>query len=514
MRPIGIDLGTANSVVCEYVRGEARTIDIEGQATVPSIVYLDGGTPEVGRKAKRRVLMKPDQVLTSTKRVIGTNWSKEIQGRHYTPVDAACFVLAYLKEQAEAALNDTIRDVVVTVPAYFNDDQRRDTKLAAEKAGLNVLRLLPEPTAAAIAYGFDRERDQVILVFDLGGGTFDVSILEVQQNDFTVKAVDGNHMLGGDDFDNVIVEYLNQWIEDNNGTSVRTDNVAQQKLKDAAEEAKIALSERLSTDLSIPTLNVDIDRFTRKEFEALIQPYLDEMLEKTRDVIRQAGLTEEDLNRIVLVGGSSKIPVVEEQLTRHFKQPFRADDMDIYVAKGAALVCASMAAPTAEMGDMMARPVDLSFKDVIPHSLGVDFQDRESKKLFYVPILKKNTHYPCKGAALGVAIAWQEMVRMNIYRGEEADPKKNTHLGEVTLDISRENRSDYEVPVSAIFDLDKDGILTLTQAEMPLNTETVDDMEPLVKEAEMNNNLIPWEDAKALIDKHGFKTKTVTVKAV
>lgn len=520
MIPIGIDLGTSNSVVCKYEHGEATVVPLEGQATVPSVVYLDGGKPIVGRAAKSRILINPTQVLASTKRNIGTDWKKTIQGTRYTPVYAARFVLSYLKTQAEAELGTTIRDVVVTVPAYFNDDQRRDTKQAAEEAGLNVLRLLPEPTAAAIAYGLDKDRDQIILVFDLGGGTFDVSILEVLGNTFMVKAVDGNDRLGGDDFDLAIVEYLNTWIEENTDADVRSDPIAQQTLKEAAEEAKITLTERQSTDIVIPPLKVDIDRFKRSQFEKLIQPFLDEMLVKTQQVIRDAGLTVEDLNRIVMVGGSCKIPAVEAMLKEHFKQPYQADDMDVYVSKGAAIVCASLFAPT-DLVEPDDRPEALVFQDRFSHSLGIDIKRNVKRSFFstkrtiaFLPVIPRNTPYPCKEAVLGVAEEWQEKVRMQVYRGEDSLPEKNKKLGELTIELTPKNIGDHQVPVAAIFELDESGILTLTQVEMPLAPETADDLEQLFREAESRNSLVSWEQVKKMIQQYRFKTKKTTLKTI
>ncbi len=517
MRFIGIDLGTTNSVVCEYRNGEPHPVRIEGRTTVPSVVYIEGGAVQVGSTAKGKALIHPERALTATKRVIGSSWSKEIEGEDYTPIDSARHVLSYLKAQVEADGNGPVSDVVVTVPAYFDEAQRRDTKLAAESAGLNVLRLLPEPTAAAIAYGFDRERDQLILVFDLGGGTFDVSILEIQSNAFTVRAVDGNHKLGGEDFDDAIVAFLRNWIQSSSGKPAGTDSVTAQTLKEAAERAKIELSAKQSTDIIVPSLGVDIDRITRGEYVQLIQPHLDEMLQKTSDVMTQAGLGADDLNRVVLVGGSSKTPAIAEMLAQRIKQPYMADDMDVAVAKGAAVVCASLSAPTddlrpeVEAGD---RPVDLTFLDVIPQTLGVDFQDKKTREVFFVPILRRNTHYPTKGAALGVALPWQPKVKMGIFRGEAINPDENMKLGELTLEISRRNLGDEVVPVCGIFDLDENGILTLTQAEMPLTSDTRDDLTALFQVAEENENLIPWESVRQLIESHGFDTGSVKVKAV
>ncbi len=505
MKIIGIDLGTTNSVVCEYSRGETAIVKIDGKPTVPSVVHIDEkGTVEVGEKAKRKVFIHPESVLSSMKRHIGTDYTKKIQGHKYTPVEAACHVLSHLKEQAQSVLNDTIQEVVITVPAYFNEEQRKDTKKAAEKAGLDVLRLLPEPTAAAIAYGLNKEKDQTILVFDLGGGTFDVSILEVRNNNFIVKAVDGNSQLGGDDFDNAIVEYLNNWIEENTGQSVRGDQIAQQKLKEEAEKAKIDLAQAKSTEINIPGViggvDVEVERFTRKAFENLIEPYLTEIKTKTSDVIGKAGLSIDDINRIVLVGGSSKHPVIEQLVADNFKQPYRADDMDTFVARGAAIVCGSQVTPG-----------DLTFKDVIPHSLGVDMMS--GKKLVFVPILNRNTHYPSKSATLGMRQhKWQEEVHLTVFRGEDKEPSNNTKLGQLEMEISSQYRGqDIDVVVGCIFELDHDGILTFTAVEIPVTADTIADIQAIGTEREANGT-VSYDSMMSLINKHSFVTKKVEIK--
>jgi len=515
MTYVGIDLGTTNSVVAVFERGETRILQIAGKATVPSVVYRHGDKHEVGVRAKQRTFIDPERTLSSTKRHIGSNWSKKVDGKKYRARDAAYEILAYLKRETEALLGEPVRDAVITVPAYFDDDQRRDTKDAAERAGFNVLRLLPEPTAAAIAYGLDKEKNQTILVFDLGGGTFDVSILEVQGNAFTVKAVDGNSKLGGDDFDLALVDWLNQRLEEQAGRSLRGDKVVQQKLKETAEEAKISLSSAKRTEMSIaglqPGLDLEIDRFTRAEYEALIQPFVDEMIVRTDAVIDQAGMDTDDLGRIVLVGGSCKTPLVAQEVARRYREPFLADDMDTYVARGAAIVCAQLAG---EASGKRVLPVDLDFKDVVSHTLGTQMVNAETSRDMYVPILKKNTIYPTRAAVLGYTrYPNQKKVTMEVLRGEDANPKNNALLGEITMDITRKWVGQGNVPVSSIFELDNDGILHFTAVEIGLEAALADDIAVLSDEAGRNHQVVPLDLLDALIERHRLQTKKITIQA-
>jgi len=514
MAIIGIDLGTTNSVVCEYKKGLTHIIKIDGKDTIPSVVFFDNNNVEIGDKAKRRVLIHPDLTLCSMKRHIGTKHSQKIQGKKYTPFDSAFYILKYIKDNVEKNIGESITDAVITVPAYFNDQQRKDTREAAEKAGYKVLRLVPEPTAAAIAYGLDKEKDQMILVFDLGGGTFDVSILEVHSNNFTVKAVDGNSQLGGDDFDNKIVEFLNKWVEETSGKSIRGDICAQQKLKEEAEKIKIDLSQSKYTEIVIPDIvkgvSIDIEKFTRKEFKNLIQPYINDMIKKTKDVINSADISVDDVNRIVMVGGSSKNPIIQEMLTENFKQPYRADDMDTYVAQGAAIVCASLLSPVDQENKSL--PVDLDFSDVISHSLGIEMLDDATKTMVFVPILKRNEKYPAKNAVIGSRMnIWQEEVRIGVFRGEEHLPQKNTRLGELKMEISPIYRGE-SIPLifSCIFELDEDGILTFTAVEIPVDDTNRNEIQQIGQEHDQNQ-MVSYDRIKSLIDQYNFKSKKVEI---
>ena len=512
---IGIDLGTTNSVVCEYKKGITNLIQIDGKDSVPSVIYIDNDSVEVGEKAKKRILIHPELTMSSTKRLIGKNFNQKVQGKNYTPVDVAYHIIQYIKSNAEKVIGEPISEAVITVPAYFDDQQRKETRNAAERAGLKVLRLLPEPTAAAIAYGLDKEKDQQLLVFDLGGGTFDVSILEVKDNNFIVKAVDGNNQLGGDDFDKVIVEYLNHWIEKNYHKSARGNSAVQQKLKEEAEKIKIDLSQSKFTNISIPNvmddIDLEIDKFTRKEFKELIRPYLQEIVRKTNDVIVDAGLSTDDLNRIVMVGGSSKNPIIQETITSNFKQPFRADNMDSYVARGAAIVCASLLSPIDD--GLKNVPVDLVFSDVISHTLGIGMLDSIEKKRIFVPILKRNETYPIKSAVLGMRDEkWQESIRICVYRGEDNDPANNTKLGELTIDISPKFRGiDSPIYFSNIFELDKDGILTFTTIEIPVDNENQLDVDYLLNEF-IENQRLTYNQIQSVTEKYNFKSEKIEIK--
>lgn len=528
MKTIGIDLGTTNSVICEYYRGEKRILSVEGSETVPSVIYINDGKTVVGKSAKSRLLINSDQCLSSTKREIGTKskWTKKIDGKTYTPLDAARIILSYLKEQVE-----DVENVVITVPAYFEDDQRKQTLDAAKEAGLNVLRLLPEPTAAAISYGLNKEKDQTIAVIDLGGGTFDVSILEVVSNNFTVKAVDGNHRLGGDDFDNAIVNFLNNQIQEEFGKSLKKDQIAQQKLKEEAERVKIALATAKSDSIFIselaPGITIEIDKFTRVQFKELIQEHLNEIVEKTKDVIRQAKLTKDDINRFVLVGGSCKHPLVQEVIEEHFRKPYLSDNMDTCVAEGAAIVCNNLMTLTDdfsnedqkdqdETGDGNNIQSDLVFKDVVPHSLGIDMFDSSKSKLFFAPIILKNIEYPCKGAIMGYANSeLQEEIIMKVFRGEDVDPKNNTYLGVIKNIVPNKYLGEVVMAYAAIFELDENSILTFKSVEIPLTRPNEKIVEKLTKNVDVKAGKlgISWEAIDTLIQEHGYNVTEIKIES-
>ncbi len=523
MKAIGIDLGTTNSVISCYRKGASNVIKIEGEEIIPSVAYIDKqGNIMLGKSAKKRILIDSAQTLSSTKRNIGDkSWTKEINGNDFTPIDAAREILSYLKREAEKTLGSSIQQAVITIPAYFNDAQRNDTMIAAKQAGFQVLRLLPEPTAAAVSHGFEKEKDQSILVIDLGGGTFDVSILKITNNNFEVKAVDGNSQLGGDDFDNAIADFIHTWIEENLGQSLRDDPRVKQRLKEEAERAKIELSSAMTTQILIPNLapdiNVDID-FSRTQYKALIQEYLEQIVNKTNSVLSDAQLDIDDINRVVLVGGSCKHPIIKDLIRAHFKEPFVAGNMDTCVAQGAALVCASLLAPTPEIKEELGKPVDISLQDVLAHSLGVEMISSILKVPVIVHILKRNTNYPNMAGVFGVAKPKQKEVRLRVWRGEVTNqPEANTFLGELNMIISKENLGDNENLILSIFDLDANGIITFTGVEIPSTPSIVNSLEMQAAFAESDRDsptkgVITYATIKRLLDKQNFKSNEIIIK--
>lgn len=508
MSVIGIDLGTTNSVIAQYKRGETTIVKVDGSDTVPSVVYFNNGSMQVGRSAKSRLLINPEQCLSSTKRHIGSDWSKTIDGQQYTAVDGAAFILGFLKEK-----QPDMRDVVITIPAYFEEEQRRQTREAAEKAGLNVLRLLPEPTAAAIRYGFAKDRDQTILVVDLGGGTFDVSLLEVEQNDYRVKAVDGNHQLGGDDFDYAIVEMVNNWIENNLGQNLRSNGIVQQKLKEEAERVKVALASVQEetfflVDSNLPE-GIELE-ISRNQFKGLIQPFLDEITRKVQNVLNAASVSIDDINRIVLVGGSCKHPLVQDTIKNNFKSPFISDNMDTAVAEGAALLCANLKSLVEE---------EMNVQEAIAHSLSTVFRDEREgygpEKLICRKIFKKDHPYPARGAMLGIpANIDQSIVALKAARGESDDPDADdiTILGTVTVDLSPENIGKIYTPVVVIFTLDESGILTLTGVQFPPNSRSKEDIARLMESAQVNDSYVDVGFVDEIISKYNYRPESLRIE--
>lgn len=525
MKPIGIDLGTTNSAISVYENGDAITLAIEGQQTTPSVVYINNNEVKVGRSARQHILMSPKNILSSTKRNIGTSWQKDVEGKKYSAVFAASEILKYLVTEAGKIVKDKIKEVVITVPAYFNTDQKADTKKAAEDAGLIVKLLLAEPTAAAVAYGIDRENiDQTIAVIDLGGGTFDVSLLEVKNKEYIVKAVDGNSKLGGDDFDKAIVNYLLDYIKDTFGIDLQNDEIVNLKLKEEAEEIKKDLSSSLSVAIRIaglhPEVNIDIDSFTREQYKGLIQTYLDEILATTKSVIEQAKMDSDDINRFVLVGGSCKSPLVRELIKNNFKEPFVADDMDTAVSRGAAIICNSVLAPVTFIADNEEAPPPIIIKDVLPQSLGIDVLLEKSglfkkNKSSFVPILKRNTHYPQQGAYLAqTQNEWQNTVIINVFRGEDVDPDKNRKLGTLDMKISEDLLGKAITPLGCIFNLDNNGILSFSVIEMPINNNNQQEFNTIIDEAINNDGYISFEILEKYAKKNSFKAEEVIINTV
>jgi molecular chaperone DnaK (HSP70) len=456
-------------VVAVFRRGLAETIPVDGRPLLPSVVsFMDDGAVLVGRSAKSRRAIDPQRTVGSAKRFMG-NRSKtyQVDNRTLSPVDIGSIVLKRLSEAASTFLKEKITEAVITVPAYFNDAQREDTRRAGEQAGLTVLRLVPEPTAAAIAYGLDKGKDQTLMVYDLGGGTFDVSILSVKRNNFQVIAVGGDSQLGGDDFDEAIVKWASEKFSAQSGIDLlgltsREAMVARQRLKEAAEAAKIELSESNQAVISVPdclgrALELEI---SLAEYNQLIAPFLQRTVECVRSTMRDAKLTPSQIDRVILVGGSTKSRAVREVVAREIKDPYIAERVDEAVSHGAAIVAARLSAPEEDL-----RPLELGINDVTAHSFGVDMLD-EADRLVFQAIIPRQTPYPCRmGLAGSTNRPMQTAVEMRVFRGEESDPEKNACLGELSLPVSPpENRL---VPIGAIFQLDADGIIHFTAVQFP-----------------------------------------------
>ncbi len=467
---VGIDLGTTNSVIAVYRRGSADTLRVDGRSTMPSVVsFRDDKSILVGQAAKSRLLLDPENTVASTKRFIGDRGkSYKLAGNSLTPINIASLILKRLVESARKELdNAEIWDAVITVPAYFTEDQKEDTKRAGEEAGLNVLRLLPEPTAAAIAYGLDKEKDQTLMVYDLGGGTFDVSILSVTGNKFTVKAVGGNGNLGGDDFDNVIAEWTSKDFKSKTGIDLLAEKgkaamSARQRLKEAAETAKIELSQSDSAVIAIPDcLGHPIElEITLAEYNKLIEPMLLSTLECMKSVLRDAKLSADDIDRVILVGGSTKNRAVREIVSREVREPYTSERVDEVVAHGAAIMAASLYAPDS---------IDIDVSEKTSHSLGIIMTNELDKEIFQ-PVISRQTTYPCELGVLGfTGVPRQEQVRLRVQRGENMNnPDRNTNLGELMLPVSPPQND--QVPVGAIFALDADGIIHFTAVQFPLTS--------------------------------------------
>ena len=505
---IGIDLGTTNSVVSIFKRGKVETLAIEGRSTMPSVVsFCPDGTVLVGQAGKARLLIDPENTVASVKRFMGNHRQTYLIGsKSFTPIEISSLLLKNLVENIKKTLNIEIRNAVITVPAYFTEIQREHTKRAGEQAGINVLRLENEPTAAAIAYGLDREKDQLLMVYDLGGGTFDVSILEVQNNRFTVKAVGGDTHLGGDDFDESIVSWASQKFQNQTGIDLMNDQsftgkIARQRLKEAAENAKIELSQANTAALVLPDccgypLELELSLY---EYNQLIAPFLQRTVDCMRSVLGDAQLTHEDIDRVILVGGSTKNRAVREIVAREIKEPYVSERVDEVVSHGAAIVAANL---------LLTDTVDIEITNVTGHSLGIDMRDPEKNELFFNPIIPRQTTYPCRRGRLGYTVyPRQELVNMRVFRGENYYPDKNTLLGEISLPISPPKSE--EVPVGAIFELDADGIIHFTAVHLPLGQ----DSEAIIQYAREHEGMLDLIRVDQLINCGKAQTEQVKIKS-
>ena len=489
---IGIDLGTTNSCVAVMEGGEAVVIpNTEGNRTTPSVVGVSkSGERLVGQVAKRQAVTNADNTVSSIKRHMGTDYKVTVAGTAYTPQEISAMILQKLKADAEAYLGESVTEAVITVPAYFTDSQRQATKDAGKIAGLNVLRIINEPTAASLAYGMDKGDDQTVLVFDLGGGTFDVSILELGDGIFEVKATSGNNRLGGDDFDEKIIDWMIVEFKKETGIDLSADKTAMQRLKEAAEKAKIELSNVTSSNINLPFITMNENgpqhldlTLTRAKFDEMTADLVEKTMGPTRQALKDAGLTANDIHKVILVGGSSRIPAVQNAIQNLLgKEPFKGINPDECVALGAAI-----------QGGVLAGEVkDVVLLDVTPLSLGI-----ETLGGVFTKIVERNTTIPVsRQQVFTTAADNQTSTDIHVLQGEREMAQYNKTLGRFTLmDIPPAPRGVPQIEVK--FDIDANGIVNVSAKDLGTGKEqriTIKsssglsdaEIDQMIKDAEMN----------------------------